>query len=351
MFKDRYQQAFVQIKPDDMLTKQVLERARQMDKRRQAFPFPAMKPIAAVLAVCLCIFLTMPVLAANVEPFYQFMYRLSPQTAQFFIPVQKSDENNGIRMQVESAYIHGNTAEIYITMQDLTGDRLDGTIDLFDSYAINRPFDSSASCQLADYDSSTRTATFLINIDEWGNHSITGDKITFTVGEFLSGKQEAKNIPVPLDLSDIPPAETTMVSLTGAAGSDTDALISADSVPALIPMPPLDGFPTDGIDLTGIGWVNGKLHIQTAVKNSLDNDNHCQLYLTTPNGTVIDSQQNFYFLTQTTPEDRIDYCEFVFDLPQQDLSAYSLYTTFTTSSLKTEGPWKVTFPLTPSPSP
>ena len=58
--------------------------------------------------------------------------------------------------------------KIYITMQDLTEDRIDGSTDLFDSYSINRPFDSSAHCERVRYDESTKTATFLITIDEWG---------------------------------------------------------------------------------------------------------------------------------------------------------------------------------------
>lgn len=46
-------------------------------------------------------------------------------------------------------------------MQDLTGDRIDETMDLFDSYQINRPFDSSGACRLAGYDAQQKAAAFL----------------------------------------------------------------------------------------------------------------------------------------------------------------------------------------------
>ena len=74
-----------------------------------------------------------------------------------FLPVQKSDTNNGIKMEVVSADIRGDTARIYITMQDLIGDRVDETIDLYDSYDIRLPFDGTGFCGKVGYDPNTRT--------------------------------------------------------------------------------------------------------------------------------------------------------------------------------------------------
>ncbi len=42
---------------------------------------------AALLAAALCLALTVPVLAATVEPIYQLMYQATPAAAQFFQPV------------------------------------------------------------------------------------------------------------------------------------------------------------------------------------------------------------------------------------------------------------------------
>ena len=92
--------------------------------------------------------------------------------------------------------------ELYVTMQDLAGDRIDETIDLFDSCDILRPYDSSATCALVDYEEATRTATFLVTITEWGNHKIEGSKITFTVREFLSHKQFYEGVEIDVDLAD-----------------------------------------------------------------------------------------------------------------------------------------------------
>ena len=79
-----------------------------------------------------------------------------------------SCEDDGIKMEVISAYINADKADIYISMQDMTDERIDETTDLFDSYSINRPFSSSATCERMSYDEETKTATFLISITQWG---------------------------------------------------------------------------------------------------------------------------------------------------------------------------------------
>lgn len=101
----------------------------------------------------------------------------------------------------------------------------------------------------------------------------------------------------------------------------------------------------DGIDLTGVGYIDGKLHIQTAVKESLDNDNHGFFYLKDVSGNKVDSSYTFSFSNQNEQPGRVDYCNYVFDIPQDEISNYTLYGDFVTSGMKTEGNWRVTFPL------
>ena len=67
--------------------------------------------------------------------------------------------------------------KIYITMQDLIGDRIDETTDLNDSYSINKAFECSIGhCDNVGFDSKTKTATFLISIKDIGNKKIDGKK-------------------------------------------------------------------------------------------------------------------------------------------------------------------------------
>ena len=335
-----------QVHPGDELLWDVLKSANNSGKKKNIITSFFPMPITAIIAICICTFLTIPVLAATVEPIYQLMYMVSPSIAQFFIPVQESTEDNGIKMEVVSANIHDNVAEIYITMQDLTGDRIDGTTDLYDSYSINRPFDSSASCQRVGYDEKSKTATFLISITEWGKQKIAGDKITFSVKKFLSHKKNYSDVKIPVDLSLVTATKATeKVDTTGGGGKDYEKYMNGNEATVLTPSKVIDVFPADGINLTAIGYIDDMLHIQMAFTDSLKNDNHGSLYLKDINGNAIGGNCNIYFANQDDQPDRINYCEYVFDIPQEEVGNYSLYGDFVISGIITEGNWKVTFPL------
>lgn len=346
MFREKYKHMCNQVSTSDELIGNILQYACSNEDKKRRHSIPYLKPLIAVLSICVCFSLVMPVLAARVEPIYQLMYLVSPSVAQFFMPVQKSDEDNGIKMEVVSAYIHDNVAEVYITLKDLTEDRIDGTTDLFDSYSIHRPFDSSAFCERVGYDEKQKTATFLISIEEWGNQKIQGDKLTFSLREFLSHKKIYENLPIPIELSTITASNHTQtVELTGGGGLDYKKYITGYTGTALIPEEPKSEFPVEGIELTAIGYVDGKLHIQTAVHDSLDNGNHGYFYLKDQNNNMIQCNYGFNFVNQYEQPGRIDYSEAVFDIPQDQIGNYKLYGYFVTSGLKTEGNWRVTFPL------
>lgn len=303
-----------------------------------------MRLLAAALAVLLCLSAAAPALAANVPGFYEMLYRISPGAAQFFTPVRQLDEVNGIRMEVVSAYVRGDTAEIYITMQDLTGDRVDASIDLYDSYSINRPFGGVGHCEQVAYDESTKTATFLITLTKWEGQDITGDKITFSLQKFLSNKQYYENISIPFDAAEAetnPPLQSVEVNGGSYMYEPVDF---KNAFTALVPSAAKQWFPVEGIDLTAVGYVEGKLHIQTAVADYRSNDNHGFFYFQDGTGNEIPCEMSFSF-SQETESGRIDYDEYVFDIPQGSLADYSLYGDFVTADALTEGGWSVTFPL------
>ncbi|MEA4921600.1 MAG: hypothetical protein VB078_11890 [Clostridiaceae bacterium] len=345
MFREQYDQLNKQVVPDKNLLQDTISRAKKFEVIYDNKVYSFRKPVIALVTICLCLSLVIPALAATVEPIYQLMYMVSPTVAQFFMPVQKSNEDSGIKMEVVSAYVHENTAEIYITMQDLTDDRIDETTDFNDSYSINRPFDSTAHCKRIGFDKSTKTATFLITIEEWGSKDITGDKITFLVNEFLSHKKSYENVEIPFDLSTaVVAAQVQTVYTTGSGGTAYENDDGQSIV--LTPGQTIDRFPVEGIDITAIGYIDGKLHVQMAFNNRLKNDNHGFFFLVDSNGQRYDESYNIYFSNQyDNAEERIDYCEYVFDIPQEKISNYILYGDFVTSGMYTEGNWRVTFPL------
>lgn len=141
-------------------------------------------------------------LAARTEPVYQILYAVSPAAAQFFQPVQKSCEDNGIRMEVVSVQTEGDTDQAYIALTDLTGGRVDETTDLYDSYSMQVPFDSVSHCELAAFDSESGTALFRVSERTLDGQPIPGGKMTFSLSCFLSGKETTEDL-----VTDLPLAE------------------------------------------------------------------------------------------------------------------------------------------------
>lgn len=299
------------------------------------------KTLALIAAIILCITISVPVLAANVPAVEQLLYAISPATAQFFKPVKRSCEDNGIKMEVVSAYIHGDTAEVYITMQDLTGQRIDETTDLFDSYSIHTPFDCAGHCQAAGYDEETRTATFFIKITQWEKQNIEGDKITFSVREFLSNKQRFDGLKLDVDVSSIGPAANLhiLTEIRGEGGAyseryqDRYVVLSPSDQPYS---------PVPGVSLTAMGYVDDALHVQVHYENILETDNHGFLYFQNAAGENIDSID---FVTFWDSEHRGSYYEYVFPVPKEGFNVYALYGDFVTSDSLTKGHWEVTFPI------
>lgn len=347
MFKEKYHSMNEQISPDPELVNKIIHSVNKPKKETHRVKRFFSRPITIVVILTVLVLTATPVLASNVPIIYRLMYEVSPAVAQFFMPVQKSCEDNGIRMEVVSAYIHGDTAEIYITMKDLIGERVDATTDLYDSYSINRSFDCSATCQNVGYDKATKKATFLISIKEWGNNKIAGDKITFSVREFISDKHFYNEIPIAVDLKDIDSTPLTkQVTVVGGGGPKFEEYIPdfESKVKVLVPSIPKD-FPVKGIDFTGIGYVDGLLHIQTSVVNNFTNDNNGYFFLRDKNGNETQCIYNVASSGEELERYKVHCEDYVFDIPQSEIGQYSLYGTFVTSESFTQGNWQVTFPI------
>ena len=301
------------------------------------------RPVLALAVPALLLALAMPVFA-SVEPIYRLMYLVSPAMAQFFRPVQESCEDKGIRMEVVSVFIRNDTAQIYLTVQDLTGEHTDGPVDLNDSYAIRTPFDCVAGCSRVSYDEASRTSTFLVTLSEMKGTAFPGNKVTFSVGQLVSGRHVYEGISIPLDLSCLEEAaETQTVRPNGGGGPGYER----GPTTVLVPGAADPDFPVEGIDLTGAALFEGQLHLQIAVKDLANNDNHGYFYLMDESGRQILSNAAVYFTDQRDGAS-ISYMEDIFPEPSGGFSQYELYGDFWVAGRHVEGDWQVTFSLAPT---
>lgn len=298
--------------------------------------FKRITAIAAAAAICFSVSVT-AMAAANVEPAYNILYAISPQIAQSLKPIQLSCEDNGIKMEVISADVRDDKAYIYVAMQDMTGDRIDETVDLFDSWRINCPFDQSGTCSLISYDKGTKTGTFLIEIKTMHGEKIDGKKVTFYIGEFLSHKQEMEGVRLDLDL--------TKAVLNPKTQTDADGRGQDINLPMLLS----EGSMLDigkGASVTGMGFIDGQLHIQAYYEDILQTDNHGYIYLVDKNGQELYGKDGESFGTSFWDKDRKgSYEEYIFDITPEELADYQVYGYFMLSDTLTKGNWNITFKL------
>lgn len=341
-FREKYNAMQRDVRPDAPL----LQRTRAAAQKAPARP-RRLRPLIALAAAVICLALAvpafaMPALAADPSG-YALLYSISPAAAQFFKPVNRSDEDNGIRLTVDSVYLHSDTVEVYVALQDLTGDRLDETTDLFDSYRINRGFDCSATCSRVGYDAQTRTVRFLISITSFDGQDIEGDKLTFSLGRLLTGKTETEGAVAGLDLT-AAQAEPATQQITRRGGSGIAAETggsTAETRTALVPTGTLAA-PVPGVAITAMGYVDGLLHIQVLYENILETDNHGQLWL--ENGAEkLECLGTLSFFGENGSD---SFEEYVFDVSPAQLADCTLYGSFVTADTLIEGNWEITFPLT-----
>lgn len=184
---------------------------------------------------------------------YDILYSLYPEIAKTLTPVNLSCVDNGIKMEVEAVDIENDTANIYISMKDLDGNRIDETMDLFDSYYILSSRDSIATCSRIDYDVEEKKATFLIQQQQMYGKKITGKKLTFGVTEFLSGKHKMNE-----ELPEIKLVNMEIVSDTQQDVEERGASRVGDSKPVtrfLKRNESISFSPIDGVAVTAYGFV------------------------------------------------------------------------------------------------
>lgn len=315
--------------------------------------FPLRRIAAIAMAAALCA--ATPALAAQTELGYQALYLISPATAQFFQPVQRSCTDNGVTMEVAAVHVEGSTAQAYIT---LSGDAVDGTTDLYDSYDFHLPFDQTGHCEQVGYDAATHTVTFICTTETMDGSPIPlGGKMTFSVGCFLSDQETAEDAAVDLNLADYATGAATASVWHPGEPEDPDAYfcsggsgtggLDLDSIPMLLPGDPLAA-PIANISITAAGYADGLFHVQAELNNHLKTDAHCRLWLEDSNGNRLGPLNSVYH-TRGEGADRKDYLDTVFDLSPADLAGCTLHGDFYASGQYTEGSWRITFPLVNEP--
>lgn len=344
MFSERYRRMNADISPDPALITRTLAAVK---------PKPAWhvrrRCIALAMACVLILSVTTSAMAASSPEFNKWLYRFLPDIAMYLRPVNMSCEDQGIRMEVQAIYVEGDSADILVSVQDLTGDRLDGTTDLFDSYYIDTPGGASAGCHHIEYDEETRTNTFYIHYRS--EHAITQDKITFSFSQLLTGKEQGTIELTDVDWPDGQAEAETMsmgeryrgagMNLANSGETAQEAAHRLRDMPILVPQTSRELTP--GIDLTAMGYVDGQLHIQFYCHDIFHTDNHAFLCLKETDGREIP------FIASVSCFDEAregSYEEHIYDVDPETLTGCTLQIDYVTCDTLVQGNWSITFPIT-----
>lgn len=313
------------------------------------------KLVVLAVAAALLLSCVTGAFAATNGDLNDLLYRVWPWAAQALKPVNLSCEDQGIRMEVVSASLQENEAVVTLTMQDVTGDRLDETVDLFDSADLQLPYDGSGTCTLLNYDPDTKTAAFALYMKfaQTPTDTDTG-KVTFSVSRFLSHKRET-TVDLTSLIGDIQEAETVPIPrpVRGIAGKEEAEFNKAGSLKVLNPENSLEIPVTEGVTLTGIGFSEGILHVQMRYDDIFHTDNHGYVILKDKTGNEYGTEEGAdgifsvsWFDRETNGVSFSDsWEEYFFAEYPENLSDAVLIGEFFTADPATEGNWTVTFPL------
>lgn len=171
MFQSEYRKMNEKILPNGELWGRVMEKT---GARR-----PVRFRVAAVVAMLVLAVMAVPAAA-----------QVSLELATRFRPVLESCTVDGIKMEVVAASVHGATAEVYISFEDLQGNRVDEDLRIGGDKLLGKnPFLSGTwggSVGKFDYDEETGRAIMVIeqNYSFWS--SLRGRYLT--VEELFDGK-------------------------------------------------------------------------------------------------------------------------------------------------------------------
>ena len=238
---------------------------------------PVKKRVSFSVVIIIAILLigTMTALAAGVEDINAMLYKIWPEAARALRPLNLSDEVGGIRLDVLSASLTDDQLLITYSLTDLEGDRINA--DTSCSAIIEIPWmnQGSGSDEMLSFDAETHQAVYASHI-EYTSLSLPegavygSDTITFRVNGLKGSEQKTLDLwPLMTD------QDYTVEAVTAPPESGLETIVQDDkaadmkkTLPKILnPANNLHIPITDNIELSGIGWIDGNLHVQIHVSN------------------------------------------------------------------------------------
>lgn len=314
-------------------------------KARSEIPKRKLKKLVIPWAVSAFVVFSAGVGAARIPSFNNLVATVSSEIALMLQPIEISSESDGIKMEVVAAMNDNEMAVIYVTLQDLTGNRIDKNLDLYD-YSLTGAHMSNS--RIVDYNEKTNTAT--LQIQGNGGESLNDRKMNFRITSFLSDKQTFEvgvtaNLP---EITSNPPQtiRLDMNNIPGGGGNLYQKIEDQGVVQVLKPNETEITLPEiEFMHVSNIGIIDNRLHIQTRW-NKENIDDHGYFYFVDDSGNEIHSTSINFGIDETGHTNYGDeYTEYIFDIDSVDFEEQELQGHFVSNGKYTTGNWNTTFKM------
>ncbi|MBR6442609.1 MAG: hypothetical protein IKS46_02880 [Clostridia bacterium] len=225
-----------------------------------------------VIAVALVLVISMATaLAAFNEDINRLLYQWWPEAAQALRPVNLSMEEAGIRLEVLSASVSKKNMLVTFSLTDLTGDRINENTECNGNLDGDVCLSSTGETELLSYDPDTHQAIFagysdyIPQPDSVRNLSNTNLNLHI-FGISTPEITEINNLLPLMDGKEYTveavPCPSEGVFQTGYVTDAGSISESPEYPPVLNPERSLEIPLADGFTLSGIGWIDGIMHVQ-----------------------------------------------------------------------------------------
>ncbi|MDE6750366.1 MAG: hypothetical protein K2K21_15105 [Lachnospiraceae bacterium] len=356
-FEYSYKKSYEHIFPNPDYLGKIIAKVEKRQRKKRDILILMMRQVAVVCGVMLLLSVTvLPVTARIFPKVYNIIEKYTPALADFVLPVETSDTIKGITMQVEAIDIKDNTAEVIVSFYDADGsdkDLIKGSIDLYDSYYLQSYGASyeAGGCEFLEYDELEDKAYFKISLFTDGSYR--SEKVRFGVHQILTNKSREKQW-IELD-NIIKNPKMKSVSYGGGGNQDSElynqyfgesANGSSQSGGLVMDIADVDESMIEALTVTGVGYSDGVLRIQTCRGNFGDADRHMRSFLVDSMGNERDCDLLLGWQEEINGES-VSFDEHLFLVDESELDKIQIYGIFHAAENSVKGNWEVTFELEP----
>lgn len=276
----------------------------QSDSRK---PQKAKLSFIIICVITMLLIGTMTALAAGVENINAILYKIWPEAARTLRPLNLSDEKAGIRLDVLSASMCEDHLLIAYSLTDLTGDRINSNTEC--NIIINglSGLDYNPD-KIVSYDPITHQIIYAAYVGYSSLESQEGlsesallnnvHTIEFTVTGIVNPLQTVIDLwPLMTDQeykSESVPGPTNP-SILGTIITDDSFNGTTIEIPHVLNPENNLGIPIiDGVELSGIGWIDGMMHVQLHIPHhsvSIETEHISSIYYQYLSYVILKDQQ------------------------------------------------------------